>query len=451
MNYIDTPNSISDFSLFLNKVGNNRIIFSGKFGTGKTTFLNHYFEDGNALDKYFVCKLYPINYVTSNNKDIYELIKYDILIQLLKAELEIKSEDLVGLNVGTKIVDKYSFPILKDLAGVIPVIGENLSNVISGIEKIKQASIEYINSNPQNRINDFLKEYQEQTGSPYEQNDISTLIKVLINKIKATGKKTTLIIDDFDRLEPIQTFRILNIISTNDTHRNDDENRFGFDKIIIVCDIYNIRDSYIHINGLRGSFNGYIDKFYSKNVYHFDAMRDMEYHMSDFLQFIQIENSVAHAFFNVYYDIFKILYLKKHLTIRSFSKLEENKINVRKTNNSTTPYLVEVFFYIMKAILPTDKDIEDLIADCANENIQIKYMQHEMIVGECLNCIFPPQSNSEKITKNISGHNYSFQINTDSSYKRWGLLDIDNIAINSETSIPIFDFLKEAVPYVLRK
>lgn len=451
MNYIDTPYSIQDFSSFLNKEGNNRIIFSGKFGTGKTTFLNHYFEDGNAPSQYFVCKLYPINYVTSNNKDIYELIKYDILIQLLKSNIEIKAEDLSGLNVGVKICNKYSFPILKDLAGVIPVIGENLSNAISGIEKIKQASIEYINSNPQNRINDFLKEYQEQTGSPYEQNDISTLIKVLINKIKATGKKTTLIIDDFDRLEPIQTFRVLNIFSTNSTHRNDYENRFGFDKIIIVCDINNIRDSYIHINGLRGSFNGYIDKFYSKNVYHFDIMKDLEDKIYKFLDFIKIEYSVADIFFKEYYDIFKILFIKKHLTIRSFSKLERNEINIRKISYFRTPYLVEVFFYIMKTIFPTDKDIEDLIADCANENIPINYMHHNMIVEECLNCIFSTQSNSEKTTKKISGHNYSFQISTANSYKRWTLLDVDNIMINSETSIPIFDFLKETAPYVLQR
>ncbi|MEE9430770.1 MAG: hypothetical protein V3V16_07010, partial [Melioribacteraceae bacterium] len=53
---------------------NSRILFSGKFGIGKTYFLNEFFED--KKDKYEVFHLFPINYQISSNEDIIEFLKY---------------------------------------------------------------------------------------------------------------------------------------------------------------------------------------------------------------------------------------------------------------------------------------------------------------------------------------------------------------------------------------
>lgn len=449
MKYIDTPNSTHDFASFLNMDGNDRIIFSGGFGIGKTTFLEHYFKDVQAQEKYFICKLYPINYVTSENKDIYELIKYDILLQLLKPEIDITAEDLEGLNVGTKMNNKYFFPVLKDLAGIIPVIGENLVSAVSAIEKIKNASIEYLDKNPDDKINSFLKEYQEQTGSPYEQNDISIFIKTVINKIKDKGKRTVLIIDDFDRLEPAQTFRLLNILSTNDKSVVNDsglinnENRFGFDKIIIVCDINNLRNSYIHING--SSFNGYIDKFYSKNIYHFNPMQDLENSVSDFFNMIQINGENINYFFKAYFNVLKLLYTKQYITIRSFSKLENNIIKVRERVAAYTPIpLFDIFFIVLETAFATSRDVAEIIDKSIEENIQLPYMNCEIVMSDCLNHIYRNQEDCDNKPITLRDHTYIFQISISGYDREWRLLSVDSVAAYAKIPIPIFVFIQEA-------
>ena len=62
---------------------NDRILFSGAFGIGKTFFLKHFFNSPKMKEKYNVFHLFPINYQIASNEDIFELIKYDILYHLL--------------------------------------------------------------------------------------------------------------------------------------------------------------------------------------------------------------------------------------------------------------------------------------------------------------------------------------------------------------------------------
>lgn len=58
-----------------------RIILSARFGDGKTFMLNKFKE--NYKDKYYFITLHPVNYVVSNNKDIVDYIKRDILFQII--------------------------------------------------------------------------------------------------------------------------------------------------------------------------------------------------------------------------------------------------------------------------------------------------------------------------------------------------------------------------------
>ena len=51
------------FNQHLKLSNNERIIFSGRFGTGKTTFLNHFFD--NQME-YNVIKLYPLMKIYTN-------------------------------------------------------------------------------------------------------------------------------------------------------------------------------------------------------------------------------------------------------------------------------------------------------------------------------------------------------------------------------------------------
>src|SRR3989344_2062069 len=77
---VDTPKG--DFERFVEIDRNKRIFFSGKFGIGKTFFLQRFFEE--HADKYDIYHLFPVRYQIASNENIIELLKYDILIELLK-------------------------------------------------------------------------------------------------------------------------------------------------------------------------------------------------------------------------------------------------------------------------------------------------------------------------------------------------------------------------------
>ena len=88
---LDISKPTQDFTTHLSITGNNRIIFSGPFGSGKTYFLNEYFKENTD---YEVFHLYPVNYSISQNGDIFELIKFDLLFELLfNPNVEFEKED----------------------------------------------------------------------------------------------------------------------------------------------------------------------------------------------------------------------------------------------------------------------------------------------------------------------------------------------------------------------
>jgi hypothetical protein len=70
------------FKSFIDLEDNHRMIFSAKFGAGKTYFLKSFFKEYSA--SYEAVFLYPVNYQVSANEDIFELVKFDLLRSLLK-------------------------------------------------------------------------------------------------------------------------------------------------------------------------------------------------------------------------------------------------------------------------------------------------------------------------------------------------------------------------------
>ena len=83
MDTIDISQNIQDFKqVFENE---SRIIFSARFGDGKSYFLNEFMKsyDEKKNDYYFIT-LHPVNYVVEENRDVIEYIKRDILFQLIK-------------------------------------------------------------------------------------------------------------------------------------------------------------------------------------------------------------------------------------------------------------------------------------------------------------------------------------------------------------------------------
>ena len=83
MDTIDISQNIQDFKQVFENEG--RIIFSARFGDGKSYFLNEFMKsyDEKKNDYYFIT-LHPVNYVVEENRDVIEYIKRDILFQLIK-------------------------------------------------------------------------------------------------------------------------------------------------------------------------------------------------------------------------------------------------------------------------------------------------------------------------------------------------------------------------------
>lgn len=82
--FIPVDDAIDRFHNHL--LSHERIVLSAKFGDGKSFFLNEFKKkcanDDNS--PYEFITLYPVNYQVLENKDIFELIKHDVLLQILQ-------------------------------------------------------------------------------------------------------------------------------------------------------------------------------------------------------------------------------------------------------------------------------------------------------------------------------------------------------------------------------
>lgn len=275
---------ISDEFLDHLKINDNkRILFSAPFGTGKSTFLKNFFEND---ENFISVSLYPVNYSVSANEDVFELIKFDLLLELLSKygeDVEISKEEFTLLFTSQYFI--YDKIRSQGLLSSIVSLGEKIGKPVFKFLKIFDDTIKDVKAfktkmeDDENKaITSYLKESLKRQGSIYEMDDISflifNLIKRLVEKRSSEDNvpETVLIIDDLDRLDPDHIFRLFNIFSSHYDHISD-KNKFGFTKVVFVCDIENVRKIYHHKYGPSVDFSGYLDKFYSKEVFSFDNVK----------------------------------------------------------------------------------------------------------------------------------------------------------------------------------
>lgn len=309
---------------------NNRIIFSGKFGTGKTYFLNKFFDDRETEYNKFIIS--PANYVVSSNEDIFELIKADIIKDLfLTGKVNIKklpednsvqkiSDFIEGnqfvlgnflLNTVSKLNSTLSVP-----KEVIDMIGEVYKKY-----KSHKSKVEVDNKTMSEEMADYWFATSEKIGQVYEHNYITKLINHFLNELTEKGKKkNVLIIDDLDRIDPDHIFRILNILSAHNNQFGTD-NKFKFNHIIIVCDIDNIRKIFNHKYGADVDFDGYMDKFYSADYFIFRNIDAVSFYIDSFSS--EFESEEEKCFIKLIYQS-----LSQH-NILTLRKLLKHKIKVQ--------------------------------------------------------------------------------------------------------------------------
>ena len=262
------------FKQHLEQKGNTKILFSGAFGTGKTTFLKEYF---NVNTCYEVFHLYPVNYSVATNEDIFRYIKTELLFLLLEKGVEFDQERFKRTSTAPAFIKENAFKILLPFTRLIPQVGKNVHDILNDLMELKSSFESYeeeLQIDDEKEAKKFIKKIYEEEGSIFEDNFYTQLIRQLLEKIKLEGKQTVLIIDDLDRIDPEHIFRILNVFAANVDGQGlygECTNKFGFDKVLIVCHYENLKRIFRHRYGVETDFSGYIDKYFSRSKFEFDS------------------------------------------------------------------------------------------------------------------------------------------------------------------------------------
>lgn len=310
------------FHQFLLEENNNNIIFSGIYGIGKSYFINDFFNNQHS-EEYIPIILTPINYSVANNEDIFEYIKADILLQLLEKVPCDFSNIQINSSVATYFYINNNLDIL---IGNILSTAEKVcfkTDIIHQLLELRKNIKNYQKENSVSEdaeVKSFMEKLSQKQGSIYESNIITQIIQKLISNAKEeSNKEAILVIDDLDRIDPEHIFRILNILSAHDDFCHTHEHKFKFDKTILVCDIENIRKIFHAKYGVDVDFSGYIDKFYSKEIFHFNNEDEIAKCIANQVMHITNNSTISNR---SNYAYFNIVFLLRHLLIY-------NLINIR--------------------------------------------------------------------------------------------------------------------------
>ena len=361
MNTIKIPNNsiIQDFKEHLNLDLNKRILFTAPFGAGKSTFINEFQEEHNK--EYRFIRLYPVNYAVSANEDVFELIKFDILYELIahhQKEIKLQKEDFdFWLRMSMFMQNKVDLmPLFLHIISLHETIGKPIAKFIEVIKPLVNDFKTYtkeINIDEADDVFSFLESFKNKKGSQYEMDATSQFIYDLVDRLKGTtlpkqeeiqekDKKreyiTVLVIDDLDRLDPDHIFRLFNIFSAH-THSINGENKFGFDKVVFVCDIENIQRIYAHKYGKGVDFSGYMDKFYSLKPFEFDHKEHLTNkltHIIDGYNFTGVDTDFKRAeyFKSLLIGVLKVMIGERIINLRSLLQVGNITIDLRAKQNS---------------------------------------------------------------------------------------------------------------------
>lgn len=273
MDTIDISQNIQDFKqVFENE---SRIIFSAKFGDGKSYFLNEFIKsyDEKKNDYYFIT-LHPVNYVVEENRDVIEYIKRDILFQLIKDNRIYDFKEGYD-KIFDAVCNKESLLKLADfIASIIPV--EGIKDVYEGLKGLAYKIHEkYKGHDVLHVVDDYLNGFYGKMGSISECDAFTYLIQKSLEQMMA---KSVLIIEDLDRIDPAHLFRIMNVLSSQVDNPYYSEvpngNKFGFDKIILVMDYEIAKHLFHHFYGKEVNYEGYMNKFLNTLPYSYSIKEE---------------------------------------------------------------------------------------------------------------------------------------------------------------------------------
>lgn len=282
--YIPIDEPINDFLGHLE--ANPRTILSSKFGDGKSYFLNSFIEHEEVKEIFEFITLYPVNYQVVENKDIFDLIKVDLLFQLfchgmISDRVVLKNDVALAFyiqNNGLSLAE-----VLMPFFAEVALDSEQCSKVLmafKGLKLFKDLRSKFLKFKEkfqdEDKITSFIDDVN--SGFLYENDVVTEIIQNSINDYKRrTGKRVALIIEDLDRIAPAHLFRILNVLSAHldRCYRFSVEprgvvgNKFDIDNIVLVVDFSNLENIFHHFYGEKTDFNGYISKFLTSTPFNY--------------------------------------------------------------------------------------------------------------------------------------------------------------------------------------
>ena len=399
-----------EFKEFLNKENNNKIVLSAPFGSGKTTFLKAFFDGKENKDDRAIF-VYPVNYCVASNEDIFELIKYDILSQMLRWD-DITNY-IVDLSKEWNLYKQFVNDPMKIIIPIADAIGKlggmigQVTSISKGLYELKK-EIDKVakDSNEGDDIDKFMTQIELKTGGIYQRDIVTLIIQSILKRVKGSENNTdiVLIIDDLDRIDPEHLFRILNVFAAHNDIKNEDSNKFGFDKIITVFDIENVKHIFRTKYGAKVDFVGYINKFYSKEVFHFDITWEIADNLFEIFRNTTVEytNEKKEKFWGGYafqriLPILIYLIEKKKVSIRDIKKINHEiksnpnyAIKYNKSNDhikwgANQPYFITYEF--LTKLVGGRIELCNIIDDLKSENYKIS-IEHQVRQDLCLRDIF---------------------------------------------------------------
>lgn len=313
MEKIDISELIVQFSEHL--ADNDRTVFSARFGDGKSYFLNEFMA--SKQEEYEFVVLYPVNYQIAPNDAVMEYIKRDILLQLIIKGYIQPDSQIPEQVLFQWYLSQHSGGFFMDVAQLFTSLSSDNSKwavalktlmeisktIVNRIEKYRTFKENLASEETFQKAADTIESLSQGKGNIYELDMVSYLIIQTLQQIKNNGKKTVLIIEDLDRLDPAHLFRILNVFSAHidriyqcspltiyDKDGNEQQidelgNKFGFDKVVMVMDYDTTRHIYSHFYGDKANYQGYIGKFISHNVYRYSisdyAKQQLQKHLTE--------------------------------------------------------------------------------------------------------------------------------------------------------------------------
>ena len=285
--YVPVESAIQEFSEHL--MCHPRTILSAKYGDGKSFFLDAFVKDKAVKKRFKFITIYPVNYQVLENQDVFDVIKYDILLQMglndmLDESVDISARDAFLFCMKTQGLDltESLFNVAGSIEGApkVKAIGKIGSALTKVVQKIKEAVAEY----KEYKAGDLgvLDKYVEKIDKlpAYEEDSVTKIIQNGIaswRKRNRNGKKrVVLLFEDMDRIDPAHLFRILNIFSAhmdfsyrygNKPNNSLFGNKFGVDNVVMVIHYENLESIFHHFYGVDTCFEGYIHKFADKGKF----------------------------------------------------------------------------------------------------------------------------------------------------------------------------------------